>query len=307
MTSPGAVDAPQHPSAAEPPPFLDVPALLELSQPQPRVNWFWYAAAFFGMVVVGSTMATRRSPQLHQAVELLSLLVLIGLMAAMTMATMFTVRQHRAHQQAVEGIEELIQLRRWDQAGMALQHYLSAPARSSRTRSQALVYLTSLLARHHRFEDAIAVQNYLLENELVDDTTAYGLRLGRAMAMLHEDHLVDADRAISDLRRGGASQQSGGLALVEIYRDVKTGHPEEALELFTQRLPLLQQQLGHRVADAHALVARAYDLLGRDAEAQAAYERATLLSPVAELHRRYPEVARLAAKYQPALAPAEVT
>src|SRR5438477_228353 len=99
MASPGAIDAPPTsppPQPHVPPPFLDVPALLELSQPQPRVNWFWYAAAFFAMVVVGSTMASRQSPQAHQAVELLSLLLLIGLMAVLTMATMFTVRRHRA-------------------------------------------------------------------------------------------------------------------------------------------------------------------------------------------------------------------
>lgn len=306
MTSPGALDAPSSSSApAQAPPFLDVATLLELSQPQPRVNWIWYGAAFFAMLVVGSTVASRRSPQLNQAVELLSLLVLIGLMAVMAMATMFAVRRHRAEQQTVEAIEELIQLRRWDQAGMALQLFLSQPARSSRTRAQALVYLASLLARHHRFEDAIAVQNYLLENEMVDESTGYGLRLGRAMAMLHEDHLVDADRALSDLRRGGAVQQSGGLALVEIYRDIKTGHPAEAIELFQERLGLMQQQLGHRVADAHALVACAYELLGRSAEAQSAYERATLLSPVSELERRYPEIAKLSSKYQPAVAPAE--
>jgi hypothetical protein len=279
--------------------------LLELSQPQPRVNWFWMAVGVFALLVVGSTIASRQSPQMHQAIDLLSLVLLFALMGAMALGTMFTVRQHRAQQQTVEAIEELVQLRRWEQAGTALQIFLSSPARSPRVRAQALVYLASLLARHHRFEDAISVQEYLLEHELVDDMTAYGLKLGRAMAMLQEDHLVDADRAIADLRRGGGSQSSGGLALIEIYRDVKTGHPQEAIDLFTEKMPLMQQQLGHRVADVHALIARAYDLLGRDAEAQAAYERGTLLSPVAELHRRYPEVAKLAGKYKPAPAPAE--
>ena len=50
--------------------------------------------------------------------------------------------------------------------------------------------------RHHRFEETIAVQNYLLENQMLDEANGYGLRLGRAMAMLREDHLVDADRAM---------------------------------------------------------------------------------------------------------------
>jgi tetratricopeptide (TPR) repeat protein len=287
-----------------PPPFLDVPTLLERSQPRPRVNWLWYGIGLFLLLVISSTFGSAKTPAFRQSIQVLSLFLLLGLMAAMTLATMFAVRRHRARQQAVEAIEELIQLRRWDQAALALQVFLSEPSRSPRFRAQALIFLASILARYHRFEDAIAVQNYLLDNDVVDENTAYGLRLGRAMAMLHEDHLLDADRAISDLRRRG-EEQSGGLALVEIYRDVKTGHPAEAVQLFADKLALMRRQLGHRVADAHALVARAYDLLGRDGEAQAAYERATLLAPVSELHRRYPEVARLAEKYQPAAAPAE--
>ena len=45
--------------------------------------------------------------------------------------------------------------------------------------------------------------------------------------------------------------------------------------------------------------------MSQDSEAAAAYERATLLAPAAELHRRYPELAKLNEKYQPAPAPAE--
>ena len=124
------------------------------------------------------------------------------------------------------------------------------------------------------------------------------------MSMLHEDHLFDADRAISELRRGPAAG-SGALALLEIYRDVKTGHPAEAVELFEQKLPVLRDQLGHRSADAYALAARAYDLLGREADARTAFRNATLLAPVVELFRRYPEVQKLADRYKPAPAPAE--
>jgi hypothetical protein len=116
---------------------------------------------------------------------------------------------------------------------------------------------------------------------------------------------VDADRAISDLRRRGPAEGTAGLALVEIFRDVKTGHPDEAIEIFNKHLPQLQQQLGHRVADAHGLVARAYDLLGNESEARAAYQRATLLAPAVELQRRYPELVKLAEKYPAAPAPKE--
>jgi tetratricopeptide (TPR) repeat protein len=173
-------------------------------------------------------------------------------------------------------------------------------------RTQALIYLAAVLARYHRFGDAIQVYNHLLDNDLVDDATAHGLRLGRTMAMLREDHLFDADRAINELRRARGREDSAGLALVEIYRDVKTGHPAEAVEIFEAKLPALRDALGHRVADAWALAARAYDLLGRRTEAQDAFTKATLLAPPAELFRRYPEVAKLAATYTPAAAPHEM-
>jgi hypothetical protein len=133
---------------------------------------------------------------------------------------------------------------------------------------------------------------------------AYGVRLGRAFAMLRDDHLFDADRAISELRRQPGASDSGGLALVEIFRDVKTGHPDEAIDLFETRLPALRDQLGHRVADAYALASRAYDLRGRDAEARDCWAKATLLAPPGELLRRYPDVKNVADKCAPSFAPA---
>ena len=287
--------------------FLDVPALLESSQPRPRVGLFWYAAGGFLLVVGGATLLSGQSETGRRIVDALSAVLMLGVIAGLTVFTLLTVRKHRGDQQSLEAAAELVQLRRWPQAAALLQDALSRPARTAALRGQALIYLAAVLARYHRFDDAIALYNHLLDNGLVDAGTAHGLRLGRAMAMLREDHLFDADRAIAELRRtaAGAGIESAGLALVEIYRDVKTGHPDEAVAIFEQRLPALRDQLGHRVADAYALAARAYDLLGRTAEAQAAYAKATLLSPLPELHRRYPEVEKLAGKYQPSPAPPE--
>jgi tetratricopeptide (TPR) repeat protein len=173
-------------------------------------------------------------------------------------------------------------------------------------RAQALILLSSILARYHRFEDAITIHNHLLESINFDSATAHGLRLGRAMAMLREDHLVDADRAISELRRTSQDRPSAGLALVQLYRDVKTGHPNEAVEHFHAALPLFREQLGHRTGDAYALLARAHDMLGQTDQARQAYEKATLLTAVSEMDRRYPEVAALAARYAPTPVPAEL-
>ena len=289
------------------PAFLDVPALLESSQPRARVGLFWYALGGFLLVVLGAALVSRSSETGRRLVDALSALLMVGVIAGMMVFTFLTVRRHRAEQQEVEAASELVQLRRWPQAAILLEQLLSRPARTNALRSQALVYLGAVLARYHRFDDAIAVFNHLLDNDLVDPATAHGLRLGRVMAMLREDHLFDADRALAELRRtvSSAGVESAGLALVEIYRDVKTGHPDEATAVFEQKLEVMRDQLGHRLADAYALAARAYDLLGRTAEAQDAYTRATLLAPQVELHRRYPEVEKLSGRYQPAPAPPE--
>lgn len=291
---------------AEEVPFLDVPALIEQSQPRPRVGWLGYAAGIFLIVVLLSAFASRQSPAVARLVDLMSTLVMVGLMVGLAMVTSATVRRQRDEIKRVEALEEMIQLRRWPEAAGMARAILSQPTRTPQARVQALLLLSSVLARYHRFEDAITVHNHLLETVMFDDATSHGIRLGRAMAMLREDHLLDADRAISELRRTAQGRESGGLALVELYRDVKTGHPTEAIERFEKSLPIIQQQLGHRTGDAYALLAKAYDLLGRYDEAKIAYEKGTLLTAVTELNRRYPEVATLASKLSPTPVPVEV-
>ncbi len=278
--------------------------LLDRSRPVRRFNWFWYVIASFALLILFNSFSAEDAGA-HQAIQVLTVLLMLTAGAGTIIASVVTVRRYRAQEQTVDAIEEMMQLRRWEPAGILLDRFLSEPVRSVRLWALALVQLAGLLGRHHRFEDAIQVQSFIIDNELLDDSSDYFIRLGRAMAMLREDHLVDADRAISDLRRRGPQEGSGGLALVEMFRDVKTGHPDEAIEIFSKFLPAMRQQLGHRVADAHALVACAYDRLGDESAANAAYQRATLLSPLGELQRRYPEVTKLADKFAAAAAPRE--
>jgi tetratricopeptide (TPR) repeat protein len=287
-----------------PPGILEVDRLLESSEPRPRINPMWFMGGIFLLAMCGTVIVGDAPAEMRQALAGLVGLVVISAVAALSFFSVYTVKQLRAAHQRVQQIGELVQLRRWPEAAMALELYLSEPSRTQQLRVQALAYVGPVLARLGRFEDSIAVQTHLIEDGRVDPSGSAALRLGRAMAMLHEDHLFDADRAISELRRSPASG-SAALALLEIYRDVKTGHPTEAIELFQQKLPVLRDQLGHRAADAYALAARAYDLLGRPAEAQSAFRSATLLAPVVELFRRYPEVQKLADRYQPAPAPPE--
>lgn len=300
MDSAPPIPPPQQP----PPPFLDVAHLLEASQPRARTGWFWYAAGIFLLIVMISTYVSAGSPVMAGVMQLFSGLVMLGLVAAMGMLTFAMAKTQQAEGQQLVAIEELMQLRRWGEAAVILNGMLSSPMRAPQHRVQALIYLATVLGRYHRFADAITVQEHLLEHVNLDPGTEHGLKLARVMSMLREDHLVDADRAMAELRRGDGERQSAGLALLDIYRDVKTGHPDEAIEIFEQRLPALREQMGHRVGDAYYLAAKSYDLLGREPEAQRAYERATLLSPLTELQRRYPEAAALSEKYQPVMAPA---
>src|SRR5439155_18242209 len=158
------------------------------------------------------------------AVDLFSKLAMAVVIAGVAIATSFLFRRQRDEIRQLESLEELIQLRRWPDASALARQILSRPTRTPQARAQALILLSSVLARYQRFEDAIAVHTHLLETINFDPGTAHGIRLGRAMAMLREDHLVDADGAISELRRTAPDRESAGLALVQLYRDVKTGH-----------------------------------------------------------------------------------
>jgi tetratricopeptide (TPR) repeat protein len=287
------------------PPFLSPEELIDRSQPAPRTGWFWYGLGGFVLVILLSTFGGAKSPAMQSLVQFMGAITLLGLMFVMGGYTWYAVKRQREEQRRLEAIEELVQLRRWPEAALMLQQLLSQPTRTPTGRVQGLIYLASVLGRYHRYADAVAVQEHLLEKVNLDPGTTYGLKLARAMAMLHEDRLVDTDRAISELRRIDGSGDSAGLVLLELYRDVKTGHPAEAIDLFKEKLELLRKQLGQRLADAYALIAKAYDMVGQDALSQEAYTDATLLAPIAEVSRRYAEVATLAGKYTPATAPAE--
>ena len=273
--------------------------------PRGRGRGGWY---FFGLFLLIMMLGSYLGPRVGGSawiVELLSSLGIALLIGTSMISGWITARHVQREQQLVQRIEESIQLRRWSESASLLLELLSQPMRSHQSRMQSLVYLASVLSRYHQFNDAVTVYENLLDGGMVDPGTAFGLRLGRAMALLREDRLVDANQALTELRRLDEQRQSGGLALLEIYRDVKTGHPQEAIELFQQKRELMREQLGHRAADGYALAARAQDMLNNENAARELYDLATLLAPAVELARRYPEIAPLSGKYPAAMAPAE--
>lgn len=279
---------------------------METSLPRARIAWIPFASTGFVVAVFVSWYFGHRTEDGDQAASVLLSVGLTVFVVIMSLSSVAAVRRARKEQSQLTGIEELVQLRRWPEAAVLLQNFLSRPARSHTSRAQALLYLAMVLTRYHRFEDSVAVHDYILQNIALDDATGHAVRLGRAMGLLREDSLLDSDRAIAELRRESRGTESPGLALVEIYRDVKTGHPAEAIEMFEKSIEMMRKQLGQRIADAWGLVARAYDMLGRTGEAKTAYENATLLVSPAELSRRYPEIGALAGKFSPSMEPPEV-
>lgn len=326
-------------------PFGDPMLLIESSRP---TTTFRYAGtvvtASWVAVIVAWVLGTNVGVQIGlQAVAWI--LTISGWVLAWSLNA-----ARRAEAAELVAIEDLIALKRYDQAGPRLHWLLLRPMRTHEGRLRALLLLATLLSRMMHYDDALVVYNELIDTERVGGPGGAMVKLGRAMALLHADHLYDADRAINELRRlidrGGAGAElrqmeieagleeelpdgldselptepslqpidtvaSGidamtlaGLRLVELYRDVKTGHTAEAMELFHTHRDTLRRGLGHRVAEAHALVAVAYDRANRPADAARAFADATALQPMPELLNRYVEVRPLIAKYAPTPAPA---
>src|SRR2546421_623771 len=102
------------------PDFLVVPHLLESSHHRQRPAWVWYALVGFAIALLTSTLASSQNPALQMYVRALGGFAMLGVVIAMGLFTNYTVRQTRKEQQRVEAIEELVQLRRWDQAAAML-------------------------------------------------------------------------------------------------------------------------------------------------------------------------------------------
>ena len=317
MTPPPPLPPSPPATAADPPApadFFDVEAALRDSAARPAGAWVSYlvlgavAAAIAGLFVGGGG-------------SLAAMVILLVLLAVGLAVPNALLRRHQAEGRAVEDVEELVRLRRWPDAAWHLRELLSGPMRNPAGRARALISLSAVLMRYERFDDAIRVQSHLIDELGLSGPPGHAVRVGRTMAELRSDHLHDADASLSKLKRDVARQNraapinsadsidseaddvSAGLALAEMYRDVKTGHPEEAVGIYESALPAVRRQLGHRSADAHALAAAAYLRLGRPAAAAAAYDAATRLTPAEELHRRYPEVRDAVAGLTPAVAP----
>lgn len=293
----------------------DVPALLNDSRPKPAVRQAGRALmAIWGVALIGPVLGLPAAP-----LEAAALLATLGGSIYLSLLGIGVRRENAT----LDRLEGLLAMRRTEECVVPLHRLMSRAMRGPENRLRAMLLLGGVLARLDRHDDALAVFNELIDGEGLAGPGGAVVKIARATEMLRADHLYDADRAINDLRRlldrGGVAAEmalfdSGmntkpdpaalaGLRLLELHRDVKTGHNEEAVEHFTAELPDLRKSLGHRVADAHALIAIAAHRLNRATDAQARFADATALAPLSELVKRYPDLWPLCSVYSPTQPP----
>ena len=281
---------------APPLPLADVAGLVAGSRPQPFVRQL-------GRGILAVWVIALLGPVIGLPPVALETAALLATVAAVVL---LSVRGSALNRETatLDELEALLALRRVDEAVPGLQDVMGHPMHGPENRLRAMLLLGTTLARLNRADDALRVYGELLDTEGLAGPAAVMVKLARAATMLRADHLYDADRAISDLRRTIGRDEAladpiplAGLRLVELHRDVKTGHLAEAIELFDAHLPALRAGLGHRAAEAHALVAIALHRLNRPEDAAARFADATALAPLSDLVRRYPDLWPLCPAY----------
>lgn len=297
------------PAVAVPTPATLLPppeqALLA-SAPRPRFPLV--PMLMVGAIAVGGGLLLSNPPDdtARMAQLLFSTMIVVGAVGVATVWGAYMARRLRDEDAAVGRAEAAIMLRRHDAATWELAALVGAPMLSPLARARALAAYVTMLARTGRHDEAVRATDALLA-EGVPDAMVPALRAVRTIALLRDDRLIDADRAINDLRKLGRDGQPGAfLALVEAYRDVRTGHGDDVLSHHTRRRALVRDALGTRVADLDALAAWAALRHGDEPGAAALWRRATVVRPAPELIWLYPELAEVAARLAPPNSPQEL-
>jgi hypothetical protein len=260
-----------------------VEQLLESSKAQGRQSLLM--PMFLLGVLVASLYSLRGgNPLLEAAIPV----VFAGSIVVAVLHAARIARRQQKEKDALRQIDESIRLGNWAQAASAVEQFLGKPVMLPQVRVQGLIYLGAVLVRQGQYQQVLDLYSYLLETVAFPPQIAISLRCVRVYAMLREEHLSDAYQAISQLKRdtpGGSAM----LSLLELYRLVKMGHPDDALQLFGQKWAQLAEQLGHRSCDGWALAAAAALAMGREQEADGYARNAGLLGDVREIGQRFPE------------------
>lgn len=213
-------------------------------------------------------------------------------------------QRQREEDDLLRQADEALRLARSEQAASALTRFLARPPMRPGARYQALIFLGGLLNRLGRHADAIKVCEHLLKQARFPQPIDLSIKAMRAFALLRENLLTDAYQAISELRRM-APEGFGAVTTLDLYHMIKTGHNQDALDLFQKRREQMAAQLSHRSSDGWALAAAAALALRQEQDARTYATNAAILGNVADICARFPECAPAMKLLQPSMGAAQ--
>ena len=220
---------------APPAPFLDPSRLLDSSRPLPRISLTWWAGAGFIVVVLVTLLIgnkTARAQELVSVIWAVATLVLMGSLFRLSLSRS-KVSLGPAAGRADRRAGAASAVAGGGGGGRSIPHFAGPHARVPCPAT--LVCSSSVLgaAAPLRGCRSRCTTNCWRKARLTRRSAATAGGWARAMAIVTRRPPVR--RRPCDQRASSGSRWRGRRgALVEIYRDVKTGHPAEAAELFEQ-------------------------------------------------------------------------
>lgn len=209
-------------------------------------------------------------------------------------------RRHSLQTRAAEAV----QTRQWAHAQALLQQVLSRPIDSPEMRGSALLSLAEVAASRGRHAAAVTLCDSVLEIR-TGEASARLAKIRKALSLLAEDRLTDANTLIDSLRAQQLPEPLGTLVeLAVLYRQIRTGHVEDAVAAAPQLARRAREHLGHRAAMVYGLQASAHLAGGDRPSAERYYDCATRLMTPARLGEQLPDLASLDGQLEPARRPA---
>ncbi|MHB1155337.1 MAG: hypothetical protein ACYC26_00720 [Phycisphaerales bacterium] len=257
-----------------------VRANLPVQSPARRYAFFALIGLLLGSLLLGSIQ-----PGL-QAVLLLAALSLVIWMFIQRRAAEQVQRQ-------IQQLHELVVLRHDAPAATLAWSLIPKVRHLPDAHVQTVMLLAVSCARLDAYDAALAAHHYLLEHIPSRHPTSLLIRLQQVMAMLHEDHLVDADAEIRRLSHADLPGTGHAmLQLAMLYQQIKTHHHADAVTQADAVAPSLQP-LGIEAGYGYAMLATAFHHTRQPQPASNWWHQATLLMPPDVICHDIPETAVL--------------
>ena len=201
--------------------WFDVERLLDASTPAPAPPLFLLPPLGLAMMVGALLLTALAPPEIGIPIGL-------GLVVASVACTVVLVKAATAardERRRVRDADELVTLRRWPEAAVALRQLLAAPMRLEVNRRPALVALARVLGRYGLHDEAVDAADAVLDDPRTDPATRFAVGCGRAVLLLQGGRLGDANDALAKLR-GEVRQVRRAVARAQ--REREAGEQDEA-------------------------------------------------------------------------------